>query len=48
MDPSAASRYRKIVLEKGGSADEAELLVQLLGRSPTSDAYVQEIGAGDS
>lgn len=48
MDPRAALRYRQIVLQKGGSEDEAELLVELLGRSPTSDAYVQEIGAGGS
>ncbi|KAG7855781.1 hypothetical protein KL939_004245 [Ogataea angusta] len=36
--------YRRKVLEKGGSQEEMDLLVDLLGRNPSSDAFLQELG----
>jgi metallopeptidase MepB len=33
-----------MILEKGGSQDEAKMLAQFLGREPTSDVFYQELG----
>ena len=37
-------RYRQTVLEKGGSQDEMETLVQFLGTKPRSDAFFKDLG----
>ena len=37
-------RYRKIVLERGGSKDEMEILIEFLGREPSSKAFLEELG----
>ncbi|KAI9272797.1 hypothetical protein BDA99DRAFT_499221 [Phascolomyces articulosus] len=34
--------YRKCILEKGGSKDGMDLLVDFLGREPSSDAFMRE------
>lgn len=44
MDPKEGRRYRKTVLEKGGSRDELESLTEFLGRPPNSKAFYEELG----
>lgn len=44
MDPAVGLRYRKTVLEKGGSQDEFLTLEQFLGRPPNSEAFYEELG----
>ncbi|KFX96316.1 hypothetical protein V490_03394 [Pseudogymnoascus sp. VKM F-3557] len=44
LDDKAGRRYRHMVLEKGGSQDEMETLVQFLGRRPTSEAFYKSLG----
>ncbi|PYH94522.1 zincin [Aspergillus ellipticus CBS 707.79] len=44
MSATAGLGYRRRVLEKGGSVDEAAMLRELLGRAPRADAYFQELG----
>jgi len=39
LDPSIATRYRKAVLEPGGSKPAEALLEDFLGRKPSFDAY---------
>ena len=43
MDKKLAMFYRREVLEKGGTADENELLEKLLGRPPQVDALLDEL-----
>ncbi|KAL3462218.1 peptidase family M3-domain-containing protein [Aspergillus heterothallicus] len=44
MDPKAGRRYRYKVLEKGGSQDEMQTLIDFLGREPKTDAFYKEMG----
>ncbi|KAL3472618.1 peptidase family M3-domain-containing protein [Aspergillus californicus] len=44
MNPAAGRRYRYKVLEKGGSQDEMQTLIDFLGRPPTEDAFYKELG----
>ncbi|KAF3920209.1 Saccharolysin [Arthrobotrys entomopaga] len=44
MNKEAGRRYRKVVLERGGSLDEMENLKEFLGREPNSDAFLEELG----
>ncbi|PWY66014.1 zincin [Aspergillus heteromorphus CBS 117.55] len=44
MSETAALRYRRMVLEKGGSVDEAGMLRDFLGRVPRADAYFRDFG----
>lgn len=44
MDGAEGRRYRKTVLEKGGSRDEMESLKEFLGREPNSEAFLKELG----
>lgn len=44
MDGVEGRRYRKTVLEKGGSRDEMESLKEFLGREPSSEAFLKELG----
>ena len=44
MDGKEGRRYRHTVLEKGGSRDEMESLVEFLGREPSSEAFYKELG----
>lgn len=44
MNPEEGRRYRKMVLQKGGSQDEMTTLENFLGRKPSSDAFYKELG----
>ena len=44
MDANEGKRYRKIMLERGGSVDEMETLLEFLGRELSNDAFYQELG----
>lgn len=44
LDGEAGRRYRRMVLEKGGSQNEMETVVQFLGRRPTSEAFYKSLG----
>lgn len=44
MDTREGRRYRRMVLEKGGSQHEMETLVQYLGRQPKMEAFYKELG----
>ncbi|KAL2857066.1 peptidase family M3-domain-containing protein [Aspergillus pseudoustus] len=44
MNPDAGRRYRYKVLEKGGSQDEMQTLIDFLGRPPKTDAFYKELG----
>lgn len=44
MDPAEGRRYRKLVLGKGGSIEEMELLKEFLGREPNTEAFYKELG----
>jgi metallopeptidase MepB len=37
-------RYRRTVLEKGGSRDETVSLTEFLGRPPSSEAFYKDMG----
>lgn len=41
MSQEAGLRYRKMILELGGSQDEHESLVDFLGREPTVEVYLR-------
>ncbi|KAJ5943433.1 hypothetical protein N7516_003601 [Penicillium verrucosum] len=45
MSRDAGLRYRKMILAPGGSHNEMMALETFLGRSPTLDAYLRDIGA---
>ncbi|KAG5928410.1 hypothetical protein E4U42_000706 [Claviceps africana] len=44
MSPEAGLRYRRMVLDKGGSVDEATMVAAFLGREPDAKAYLEEMG----
>ena len=44
MSVEQGRRYRKKVLEKGGSQPEMKTLVDFLGRDPSADAFFEELG----
>lgn len=44
MDKEQGRRYRKIVLERGGSVDEMEFLTEFLGREPSTEPFYRELG----
>ena len=44
MDPDTGLRYRKIILEKGGTSDPLDLVKEFLGRDPNSDAFLRSMG----
>lgn len=43
MSQEAGLRYRKMILEPGGSKDEQDFLVEFLGRDPTVEVYLKYI-----
>ena len=43
MNKEEGRRYRNMVLEKGGSMDELEMLTDYLGREPDSKAFYDEL-----
>ncbi|KAL3965387.1 hypothetical protein ACCO45_002391 [Purpureocillium lilacinum] len=44
MDGKEGRRYRRTVLEKGGSMDEMKFLKEFLGREPSTEAFYRELG----
>lgn len=44
MSSREGRRYRHIVLEKGGSQDEMETLIEFLDREPNTNALYRELG----
>ncbi|KAJ4152921.1 hypothetical protein LMH87_009439 [Akanthomyces muscarius] len=44
LSAQAGLRYRQMVLDKGGSMDEKEMLTAYLGREPNLDAFLESIG----
>lgn len=44
MSHKEGRRYRHTVLEKGGSQDEMQTLIDFLGREPNSKAFYEELG----
>lgn len=47
MDKDTATRYRKIILEKGSSEDPDEFITEFLGRKYDSKAYMNWLNAGE-
>jgi thimet oligopeptidase len=45
MDPGPARRYRRAILEAGGSKPAAELVKDFLGRPSGFEAYEQWLNA---
>ena len=46
MNPGKGRRYRRMVLEKGGSQPEMKMLVDFLGREPKTEAFYKDLGLG--
>jgi thimet oligopeptidase len=44
MDVNTGLKYRDIILSKGGSRDELQMVIDFLGREPNQDAYFKSIG----
>lgn len=44
MDAEQGRRYRHIVLERGGSHEEMDILKEFLGREPSTAAFYKELG----
>ncbi len=44
LNPRTGRKYRKIILEKGGTADPLKLVEQFLGRKPNSEAFLKSMG----
>ena len=44
LNPDIGLKYRKIILEKGGTVDPFELVKEFLGREPNSEAFLRSMG----
>ena len=44
LSEKVGTKYRDIILAKGGSEDEFNLVQQFLGRKPTNDAFLNSLG----
>jgi thimet oligopeptidase len=44
MDQATGVRYRDLILAKGGTEDELELVKGFLGREPNQDAFLRSLG----
>ena len=44
MNKEQGMRYRKIILEKGGTEDPLSLVKEFLGREPNSNAFLRSMG----
>ena len=44
MNKEQGMRYRKIILEKGGTEDPLALVKEFLGREPNSNAFLRSMG----
>ena len=45
-DPAVGAAYRTAILERGGSVDANEMLEEFLGRAPSNEAFLAELGIG--
>jgi len=48
MNGEMGRKYRKTVLERGGSRDEMENLIEFLGRKPSTEAFYKDLGVTKS
>ncbi|PWY96132.1 zincin [Aspergillus sclerotioniger CBS 115572] len=48
MSAKAGQRYREIILAKGGSVDELDMIREFLGRDPSAEAYLQDLGVNQA
>ncbi len=48
LDPGVGRRYRDEILATGGGRDAAEHLRAFLGREPSTDAFVRNLGLGEA
>ena len=44
LNPETGMRYRKIILEKGGTVNPYDLVKEFLGREPNSEAFLKSMG----
>lgn len=44
LNKELGMKYRKTILAPGGSKDASELLEDFLGRKPTQDAFLAQLG----
>jgi len=44
LDPTTGAHYRRTVLEPGGTVDGAAMVREFLGREPSNDAFLRDIG----
>ena len=44
MNGDMGRKYRKLVLERGGSLDEMGNLEEFLGRKPSTEAFYDDLG----
>lgn len=44
LSPATGLKYRKLILEKGASQEEATMLQNFLGRKPNSEAFLRSMG----
>ena len=44
LNPDVGMKYRKIILEKGGTVDPLDLVKEFLGREPNSEAFLRSMG----
>jgi thimet oligopeptidase len=44
LNPQVGKDYRRVILEQGGTKDADDLLVEFLGRPPTNEAFLANMG----
>lgn len=47
LNPAVGRDYRKAILEAGGTKDADELLADFLGREPSNEAFLRNLGIGE-
>jgi Zn-dependent oligopeptidase len=44
LNPKTGLKYRRIILERGGTEEPLDLVRKFLGREPNSDAFLRSMG----